>query len=260
MHDLHCHLDLYEDPGSTAVSTERSGVFTIAVTNLPSNYYSAKPHIRGFNQLKLAVGLHPLLAKHHSQEEKKLFQRAVSETDYIGEVGLDFSPQSLASEKLQLESFRFILQVLQGRRKVISIHSRRADLSVVELLSEFEIGPVVFHWFSGSVTALDEIARKGHFFSINTAMINSEKGQHIVQRIPKERLLTETDGPFVTIGKRPALPADVLTIHQWLAETWQESTKDVGEKLARNLAAHLDRVGLGDTNSLSGTKRHHICC
>lgn len=243
MHDMHCHIDLYEDPLSTAISAERSGVFTIAVTNLPSAYYSAKPHMQSFKELKLAAGLHPLLARHHSQEEKRLFQKAVNETDYIGEVGLDFSPQGLESKRLQVESFRFVLQVLQGREKIVSIHSRRAESSVLELLAEFGIGPAVLHWFSGSVTVLDQLAKQGHFFSVNSAMVRSKKGQQVAQRIPKERLLTETDGPFVAIGNRPVLPSDVLLVHEWLAGNWRVSVKDVDNQLTQNLEEYLDRLG-----------------
>jgi len=113
---------------------------------------------------------------------------------------------------------------------------------VLELITEFDIGPVVFHWYSGPLIILDEIARRGHYFSVNSAMISSKKGQHIINRVPKGQLLTETDGPFVTIGRRPALPADVLVIHKWLAVDWKESIRNVGEKLNQNLAEYLGRL------------------
>jgi len=244
MHDTHCHLDLYENPLATATSTERSGIFTIAVTNLPSAYYAAEPHMRHFTNLKLAVGLHPLLGGHHTPREKHLFERAFPKTDYIGEVGLDFSKKGVGTKEAQIASFRFILDLLQRRRKVVTVHSRRAELTVLKLLTEFDVGPVIFHWYSGPLTILDRIVDEGHYFSINTAMVGSKNGQRIINRVPRERLLTETDGPFVTVENRPAVPSDIHLIHEYLAQCWQESVRSTIRRLNQNLDEFISSVAI----------------
>jgi len=242
MHDTHCHLDLYKDPLSIATSAERSGIFTIAVTNLPSAYYAAKPHMGGFRHLKLALGLHPLLATHHTRQEKRLFRRAATETDYIGEVGLDLSQKGADTKVKQITSFRFVLDLLRGQHKIITVHSRRAEFTALKLLAEFDIGPVIFHWYSGPLTVLDQVVEKGHYFSINSAMINSNNGQRVATRIPRDHLLTETDGPFVTLEKRPAIPADVSLVHEFLSQHWQEPTAHVADRLSHNLIDYIERA------------------
>ena len=59
------------------------------------------------------------------------------------------------------------------------------------------------------------------YFSINPAMSRSANGRKIMAAIPGEPVLTETDGPFVMLDKRPAEPADVARVEQALADLWR---------------------------------------
>lgn len=242
MHDAHCHLDLYQNPPTVAANTEGAGIFTVAVTNLPSAYEAAKPHMRPFRYLKLALGLHPLLAQHHTPEQKRLFGRLFAEADFIGEIGLDFSREGVGSKDKQLESFRFVLGLLRNQAKVATLHTRRAEKTVHELLSEYGVAPVIFHWYSGQVTLIEAIALRGDYFSVNPAMILSANGQKIIGRIPKERVLTETDGPFVTVNGKPALPSDVVRVHRYLASQWQMTVAEVEDQLEGNLRKLLQGI------------------
>ncbi|MCG3209311.1 MAG: Tat-linked quality control protein TatD [Anaerolineae bacterium] len=239
MHDAHCHLDLYSDPYQVASATENANITTIAVTNLPSAYLAAKPHMRRFRSLKLAVGLHPLLAHEHSSQQKQLFQDSIRETRFVGEVGLDFSKQGIETKDKQLESFRFILRLLQNTRRFVTLHSRRAESSVFELLNEYQVGPVVFHWYSGSLKTLERIAEAGHYFSINTSMIKSKNGQQIIKCIPKDQILTETDGPFIKIDNRSVVPADVQHIQDYLSDLWGCNLTTVQIQLENNFVQCL---------------------
>ena len=100
MLDTHCHIDLYPDPHAVAKEVERQGILTIAVTNLPSHFEMGQPHLRGFRRIRLALGLHPLMAEHHKKERSK-FKQMLSRTSYIGEVGLDFSKVDEIQEALK---------------------------------------------------------------------------------------------------------------------------------------------------------------
>jgi len=239
MHDTHCHLDLYPDPYQVASATENAGITTIVVTNLPSAYFTTKPHMCRFRSLKLAVGLHPLLAQEHTYQQKQLFQDGIRETRFVGEVGLDFSRQGIETKDKQIESFRFILGLLQNTKRFVTLHSRRAEDSVLELLNEYEVGPVVFHWYSGPLKTLERVAAAGHYFSVNTSMIKSKNGQQIINRIPEDRILTETDGPFIKIDKKPVVPADVQHVHEHLAELWHDDLASVQIQLEKNLVRCL---------------------
>ena len=86
MIDTHCHLDLYQRPTDVADQANRAGVLTVAVTNLPSAFDRAHRHIRQFKNLRLALGLHPILVKQHGAERPR-FEELIESTSYIGEVG-----------------------------------------------------------------------------------------------------------------------------------------------------------------------------
>ncbi|MGA3294681.1 MAG: Qat anti-phage system TatD family nuclease QatD [Candidatus Acidiferrales bacterium] len=234
MLDAHCHIDLYPDPSRIAVDAESAGVFTVCVTNLPSAFEAAYPHIQRFKKVRLALGLHPLRADAHTEEELARFTTLVGETSFIGEVGLDFSRDGVATRDRQLASFRFVLRSLKGEPKFVTIHSRQAEVSVLELLAEEYRQPVVFHWYTGTQKNLDLAIEQGHFFSINPAMTWSKKGKSIIARIPPDRTLTESDGPFIKVGARTIVPADIQLVEDALAEVWGTDPSAVRTGVADN--------------------------
>src|SRR5581483_48855 len=152
----------------------------------------------------------------------------------VGEVGLDFSPEGVSSRSEQERAFRRVLQAVAGSNKVLSIHSRRAESTVLDLLREFKARPAIFHWYSGPLGVLDRILEAGHFCSVNPAMVRSAHGQKIIGRLPKARVLVETDGPYVKIGGRPATPIDIDLVYQYLSEHWSQPISQVVEQVYSN--------------------------
>ena len=241
MIDMHCHIDLYSQPTAVAQAVEKAGVSTVVVTNLPSAYKKAEPHVRQFKKLRLALGLHPLLANQHEQERAE-FARLSEEVFYIGEIGLDFSREGYSTKDIQIESFQFVLQALNGKAKFLIIHSRRAEAQVLEMLNAAKRSPSVFHWYSGSLKTLRDIIHAGHYFSINPAMVNSPNGQKIISALPKERVLTETDGPFVKVGSRIVTPLDIELVEKFLADEWQIDRVTVSSYIKNNFSRLLNET------------------
>jgi TatD DNase family protein len=234
MLDAHCHFDLYPDPTQTALDAESAGVFTVFVTNLPSAFKTAFPHIQRFKRIRLAVGLHPLCANLHTDDELHLFKMLAGQTSFVGEVGLDFSRDGVATKDRQIASFRFALRCLEAEPKFVTIHSRQAEFAVLELLEQEYRHPVVFHWYTGTQKSLDFAVERGHFFSINPAMTWSRKGMATIARIPPEQTLTESDGPFIRIAKRPIVPADIQIVEDALAEIWGIDSGEVRRVVTGN--------------------------
>jgi TatD DNase family protein len=233
MLDCHCHLDLYTEPSAVARRAEAAGVFTVSVTNLPSAYEKCRPHMTRYSRMRPALGLHPLLADQHVSERTS-FELFARQTAFIGEVGLDFSSEGRATADLQVESFAFVLRVLAQKPKFVSVHSRRAEVQVLELLKDARRSPVVFHWYSGSLKVLRDAVSDGHYFSVNPAMIRSRNGLKITATLPRDRVLTETDGPFVTIGNRMAEPGDVRLVEEGLARIWKVSPMEARSIVTEN--------------------------
>lgn len=193
--DTHCHFDMMPSPEAYIKQREQAGDIVIGMTNLPSHFQIGQAHLKGFKHIRLALGLHPLLAA-ESKKEVSLFKRLVDQTSYIGEIGLDFSRESYATKDDQVSVLRELLPAIRGKKKIVSVHSRRAEKELLSLLSEYEIKNVIFHWYSGPVGLIPEILSRGYYFSINEAMTVSNKGRSIIDMIPRNRILTETDAPY----------------------------------------------------------------
>lgn len=195
MIDTHCHFDMMPTPETYIKQKEQASDIVIGMTNLPSHFQMGQPHLKGYKYIRLALGLHPQLAA-ESKREVSLFKRLVDQTSYIGEIGLDFSKEGIATKDEQVMVLRELLSVIRGKKKVVSVHSRKAEKELLALLCEYEIENVIFHWYSGPVDLIPTIVEQGYYFSVNEAMCLSKNGRAIIERIPRDRILTETDAPY----------------------------------------------------------------
>lgn len=195
MIDTHCHFDIMSNPEAYIYAKEVVGDIVIGMTNLPSHFCIGEPHLRSFKYVRLALGLHPLLAA-DKQNELQIFKNNIEKTSYIGEIGLDFSKSGISTKEIQISVLRKILSELKGKKKIVSVHSRKAERELLDLLCEYDIKNVIFHWYSGPIGLIPSILSCGYYFSINESMTLSKNGQKIIENIPKARILTETDAPY----------------------------------------------------------------
>jgi TatD DNase family protein len=236
--DMHCHLDLYPDPAGLLRSIDAAEVYTVAVTNAPSVFPHTKRLTEKSRHVRPAIGLHPELVKTHAGE-RPLFWQYLAETRYVGEVGLDHVTTDSADRSLQREVFAEVLErCAAAGSKVLTVHSRRAASTVIDMVGKDFPCVVVLHWFSGSVREATRAAANGLYFSVNPAMVRSKSGQALIECMDPDRVLTETDGPFVSLGKTVATPPDVSVVVRHLASVWQISE----EAAAARVFATLRRV------------------
>src|SRR5437773_7605791 len=104
MIDTHCHIDQYPNPILIANECEKKGIITIGMTNLPSHFEIGYRHLLNFKKVRLALGMHPLLAPYETIEFSK-FESNLHRTSYIGEVGLDGSKEGASTIEIQTETF-----------------------------------------------------------------------------------------------------------------------------------------------------------
>ncbi len=132
-----------------------------------------------------------------------------------------------------------ILQLCaQAGRKILSVHSIRSSGQVLDLVEKHlpvERGRVVLHWFSGSASELRRAVELGCYFSVNTAMFSTLSGQSTISAIPLDRLLTETDGPFVQVDGKVARPGDTVSLASALAEKLCHDPERLRTQLVLNL-------------------------
>lgn len=243
MIDFHCHIDLFKDPKPILDEAEKKGVYILAVTTTPKAWTGTKQLIGDRRRVRVALGLHPELVRER-YTEIALFEHFLTETDYVGEVGLDGSPHLSDSFELQIKTLRRILLACsKAGGRVISLHSRRAAAKVLDLLqAEPAAGTPILHWFSGSTRELERAVQLGCWFSIGPSMIGSAKGRKLVKLMPRDRILTETDSPFAQINGAPLSPWDVALAYPVLSELWSCSVEQVDKQILSNLRS-LGGVG-----------------
>ncbi|MGC0239577.1 Qat anti-phage system TatD family nuclease QatD [Arthrobacter sp. SD76] len=243
MIDFHCHLDLFPNPREVAAEVQRRGAGVLSVTTTPSAWPGTSRLGQDRPAIRTALGLHPQIAAQRKQEIK-LFERYLPETQYVGEVGLDGSPELRASWPDQQDVFRHILQACSDAgNKVLSIHSRRAVDPVLDLLEKYKgDSTFILHWFSGNQTQLKRAVDLGCWFSVGPSMLAGAKGKALVAKMPKNRVLLETDGPFAQYRQSALRPWDVNEGCSLLVDVWDESQARVEDQIRNNERLLLQTV------------------
>jgi TatD DNase family protein len=232
--DFHCHLDLYPDPFSVAAKCRNHDLYVLSVTTTPSAWPKSRTLAADGDRIRVALGLHPQLA-HERKSELGLFDELIRQTRYVGEVGLDGGPELRAFQHDQMQVFDHVLaSCKEAGGRILSIHSRRATAQVIDrLCAHPDAGTPILHWFSGSLAELDRAIAHNCWFSVGASMLSSRKGQSLISRMPRDRVLTETDGPFAHAGGAPLMPWDVHEAQTRLFDLWN-ITQDEGHVLLRD--------------------------
>lgn len=240
MIDFHCHLDLYPNAKAVIEEADARGAFVLAVTTTPKAWTGTKQLIGNRKRIRVALGLHPeLVPERHS--EVPLLEHYLPETRFVGEIGLDGSSHMRGSFALQERVLTRILRACEkDEKKIISLHSRRAADGVIDaLLQAPKSGTPILHWFSGSIKELDRAIAAGCWFSVGPLMLNSAKGRKLVELMPADRIITETDAPFAQVGGQPLMPWDVSKTYPYLADIWQCHADGVAARIKVNLKTLL---------------------
>jgi TatD DNase family protein len=247
--DFHAHLDLYPDPLATTRECIERDLFVLSVTTTPSAWSGTAALAEDAPRIRTAIGLHPQIAQER-QHELPLFEELLPRTRYVGEVGLDGAPELKSSWGTQQRVFDGILKMCRvAGGRIISIHSRRAATAVLDALSEnADAGIPVLHWFSGTQREVKRAIEIGCWFSVGPAMLAGKKGRALAAEIPRDRLLTETDGPFGQVDGRSLLPWECEQAVGALSELWAEPHNHVEAQLHENLR-RLVAQGKGDRSS-----------
>ncbi|MEQ7802142.1 TatD family hydrolase [Pedobacter sp. ASV1-7] len=198
--DTHSHLDLVKDFDNVVSEIEQKKIYTIAVTNLPVLYKKMLHRINS-KYIKPALGFHPELVGQYQKYISDMWAY-LPEAKYIGEVGIDLKV-SKTSGVIQTHFFEeLIYRCNHLGGKILTIHSRGSADEVVKIIGDGFNGSFILHWYSGSTKTLERAVENGAYFSINYSMINSVSGQKLILRIPNDRLLIESDTPFVVVQNK----------------------------------------------------------
>lgn len=193
--DTHAHLDMLSE-------LDISGVGKIVVPSVEINTMDKVVALSEAPNIYSMVGIYPSEAKTYSQEvENKMIELAKnSKVVAIGEIGLDYYWDKSFVE-LQKEVFIKQIKLANRLNLPIVVHDREAHKDCFDILKEHNNGSkVLFHCFSGSAEFMKECVREGWYIALGGVVTfkNAVKMKEVAREIPLEKLVLETDSPYLT--------------------------------------------------------------
>jgi TatD DNase family protein len=247
--DSHCHLDdpCYENEFQPVIERARqSGVEALLIAGIDLKSSQAAARIAGSHKgIYAAVGIHPHDAK-TCNEEILAELRILAQNPKVkawGEIGLDFN-RMFSPRKIQEEWFVRQLQAADDLNLPLIFHERDSNGRLIALLNQHPRPQrhAVVHCFSGSTAELMVYLDLGFFIGITGILTLAQRGRDLrrqVLEIPAERLLIETDAPYLTPSPqknqtRRNEPAFVRSVLLKLAEVRKEDPGDLADTIWDN--------------------------
>ena len=256
--DSHTHLnnDTYTDEERTALIAEIEGSDVKYICDIgfdmPSSYLALE-HARNITWCYAAVGMHPHDSKDMTEEGFEEIRKMAADPKVvaIGEIGLDFH-YDLSPRDTQRYWFRRQIRLANELAMPIVIHSREADREVMDILIEegafseerkklfADVTPHVdIHCFSGSAEFAKEYLKLGAVLGVDGPLTykNNKKTVAVVETVPLESLLIETDAPYLTpvpFRGKPNKSPYVKYVAEKIAEIKGVTYEEVAEITMKN--------------------------
>lgn len=250
MIDSHCHLaggEFAADLDAVVARAREAGLvrcLVILAADDDAEMARARAVRAAWPEVRFAVGVHPHNAHrfgHDPDAAAGLVASRLGERDdicAIGEIGLDYY-YDFSPKDVQHAVFRAQLALARARDLAVVIHTREAEADTLRLIAESGVTRGVFHCFSGDADAARRALETGFHVSIPgiATFPKSEALRQAARTIPADRLLIETDSPYLAPvpfrGKRNE-PGYVMRVLDTLAEARQEPVAALGGALVRN--------------------------
>lgn len=205
--DSHAHYDDEQFDPDRAEVLERVRQQGVArVVNPSSNLQSARKCLalaKDYDFVYTAVGIHPHDAIQFSREALNTLRQMAQTPKVvaIGEVGLDYH-YDLSPRPVQKDCLAAQIRLARELKLPLIIHDRESHQDVLDILraEKAETTGGVFHCFTGSVEMAREVLQMGFYISLGGAVTfkNAHKPVEVAKFVPNDRLLIETDSPYMT--------------------------------------------------------------
>ena len=241
MIDVHCHLeqrDYKEDRDEVILTCKKHLNALITCCCHLNDFDLTLDLIKKYKNFVFATfSIHPTFIKEISEKEIKEFFKKISENKEkiigIGETGLDYKIEEPQLREKQKDLFLKFIQLAKDLKKPLVIHSRRAFFEAIEILEKSAIKNVLMHFFTEK-DLLPKIIQNGWSISVNTTLLTSKKIKKIVRDLPIEKIMTETDSPWLGFEGKRNDPTSVRFVIQRIAEIKKMSFKEIDKITTQN--------------------------
>lgn len=219
------------------------GLALFCTTVSPAETLEARALFAKQPNIRVGIGLHPWWVTGGTDDTSRIAQAVelAAQSDYIGEIGLDFSPAHEHTRTAQLSAFEQIAAACATHprpKRVLSIHAVRAANDALDILDRNDVAgsaTCIFHWFSGTSDDFARLRRLGCLISVNERMLATRRGREYARQIPLGQLLIETDAPaqLDTPGSATELEASLRRVIDTLAELRHTESLELARTIAR---------------------------
>jgi TatD DNase family protein len=243
--DSHCHLNFPEfenDLDQVIENAHQQGVTTLLTVNTRLNETARLQQIaEQYPNIFFSVGVHPHDASEYANNELLENLKALaahSKAVGVGETGLDYHYNNSPAPQ-QIYCFEQHLQASIDLDLPVIIHTREADQDTLVCIDRYSQAKGVFHCFSGSTELAHAALERGFYLSFSGIITfkSAEELRQIVKFAPLERILVETDSPFLAPipyrGKRNE-PAYTRVNAEKVAEIKGIGLETIAEHTTRN--------------------------
>ncbi|WP_028115420.1 TatD family hydrolase [Ferrimonas senticii] len=230
--DSHCHLDrLASDDNPNAIAqyianAEAAGVSKMLCVSVSQDGFAPmRAAVAGFDKVAISCGVHPLDVKDGYNRDWLATHAADPKVVALGETGLDYHYDK-ESVALQQRAFADHIEIAKSLDKPVIVHTREAKADTLAIIKEQ--GPVngVLHCFTEDWPMAKAALDLGFYISISGIVTfrNAEQIRDVVRQMPLDRLLVETDSPYlapVPYRGKTNQPAYVREVAQYVADLKQ---------------------------------------
>ena len=228
--DTHAHIDMLEAPIESTLELLKD--FGVKMALIPSVEVSSMEKViaaaEADENIYAMIGIYPSEAKTYTQEvEDRMIELAKNhKVKAVGEIGLDYYWDK---SFVDLQKEVYVKQILLANKLnlPIVIHDREAHKDAYDLLLEYnQSSKALFHCFSGSVEFMRECVKKGWYIALGGVVTfkNAVKMKDVAREIPLDKLVLETDSPYLTpvpFRGKPNTPAYVRYVAEEIANLRQ---------------------------------------
>ncbi|MBR6127016.1 TatD family hydrolase [bacterium] len=235
--DTHAHIDMFEE--SVEETLNLMSEYSVKKAVIPAVEIGTQNKVAeiasNYENLYGMIGIFPSEAKTYTIEfetEMEKIAKTNKKIVAVGEIGLDYYWDKSFIE-LQKEVFIKQIKLANRLNLPIVVHDREAHKDCFDIIKSENINSkVLFHCFSGSVEFMEECVKEGWYIALGGVVTfkNAVKMKNVAREIPLDKLLLETDSPYLTpvpYRGKPNKPAYVKYVAEEIAKIRQISVDEI---------------------------------